>query len=104
MKQIYRIRFDLLGPKCETATLLDERHLCNGATVETWLCKDKNKEFVCPRNAWHPTKLDAWKEYESDLTNIIDDNDHEIKKLQKEQDEYRKKLSDVQKKIKNLEK
>lgn len=68
MKKLYRISW--ATKDIETASLIDEHNMCDGATKETWLCKDSNgRKFSCSKGQWQFSELEAWKEYEDDLNN-----------------------------------
>ena len=66
MKKLYRINWST--ESVETATLLDEHNMNDGASVETWLCKDSNgRRFTCSKFDWQLSELAAWQEYEAEL-------------------------------------
>lgn len=65
-KPLYRISWST--QKVETATLLDEHNMNEGASVETWLCRDSNgRKFTCSKFDWQLSEIEAWKEYEKEL-------------------------------------
>lgn len=66
MKKLYRINWST--ESIETATLLDEHNLNEGASVETWLCKDSNgRKFTCSKFDYQFSELAAWQEYKAEL-------------------------------------
>jgi len=65
MKKLYCVNWSTF--EIETATLLDEHHINDGASVETWLCKDsKGRKFTCSKFGcgWRFSELAAWLAYE----------------------------------------
>ena len=65
-KTLYRVNWST--EKTETAVLLDENNLNEGAERETWLCRDSNgRKFTCSKFAWQFSELAAWQEYEAEL-------------------------------------
>lgn len=56
----------------EIVTLLDEHNMCDGATVETHLCRGKGgRKFVCAKGHHRATEREAWAEYAIDLVEAI---------------------------------
>lgn len=88
MKKLYRVNWSTL--KTETATLLDEHNMNEGASVETWLCKDSNgRKFTCAKFdcGWQFSELAAWHEFEAEMDQSIKGSFVELLKMQKEHEE-----------------
>lgn len=70
MKTIYSVNWNTL--ETETAVLLDEHNINDGASVETWLCKDKNgRLFTCSKNSYQFSELEAWREFKAELDESV---------------------------------
>lgn len=103
MKKIYQVNWGT--KKIETATLINENNLNEGATRETWLCKDsKGRKFTCRKNYYQFSELDAWKQYEEPMDGYCEDRLAEIAKLQKEYEELKAEHLRVKRKIADLSK
>ena len=82
-KPLYRISWST--QEVETATLLDEHNMNDGASRETWLCKDSNgRKFTCSKGSWNFTEKAAWEEYSYDMENHADSLYIELRKAQGE--------------------
>jgi hypothetical protein len=80
-KPLYRISWST--QEVETATLLDEHNMNEGASRETWLCKDSNgREFTCTKGMYKLSELEAWQEYEKELDATCKYEAAEISKLE----------------------
>jgi hypothetical protein len=102
MKTIYRINWSTKA--IETAKLLDENHLCDGATRETWLCRDSSgQKFVTSKGTWHFSEKAAWEEYSYDLENSLPLMLEQIEKAQKEYSDQQNELTRAKQKVKELE-
>lgn len=101
MKKIYTI--DQVAKRLEIGTLLNENYLCSGATVETWLCKGSDgRNFVCSKNYYQFSELEAWQEYEADLKDGCESYLAEIAKMQEEYKELLEECLVVKQKIESL--
>lgn len=82
-EKIYRINWSTR--EIETATLLDRRYMNEGASVESWLCKDSSgRRFTCSKGSWHFSEKAAWEEYSYDVENSAESMFLELKKVGKE--------------------
>jgi len=87
-KQLYSVNWTAL--KIETATLLDEHNMNEGASVETWLCKDSNgRKFTCSKFdcGWQFSELAAWHDFEAEIDQSIKSSFAELLKMQKQYEE-----------------
>lgn len=102
MKTIYRVNWSTIS--IEKATLLNEHNLCNGASVETWLCKDSNgQKFVCSKFNWQLSELAAWQEFEAEMDESIANNHAALLEFQKQHEEAVKIHLNAKQKIKKLD-
>lgn len=103
MKTLYRVNWSTL--ETETATLLDEHNINEGASAETWLCKDSNgRKFTCSKFdcGWQFSELAAWQEFEVEMSGSISTGWLELTKIQKELEKAEIILFAAQKKILDL--
>lgn len=103
MKTLYSVNWDTL--EIETAVLLDEHNMNDGASVETWLCKGKNgRKFTCSKFdlGWRFSELEAWQEFEAEMGSTVESGWRELEKMQKAQEEAEKILATAQQKISEL--
>ena len=77
MKKLYRV----FSNDLEVVELLNEHNLCDGATVETYLCRGKNGKFVCSKDMYFETELEAWQEYQARLIEGVNNCRKEIEKM-----------------------
>ena len=85
MKKLYRVNWSTF--ETETATLLDEHNMNEGASVETWLCKDSNgRKFTCSKFDWQFSELAAWQEFEVEMSGSVSAGWLELAKMRKEQE------------------
>lgn len=60
MKKLYSINSRL---ELETFSIIDEHNLNDGATVETYLCIDKNGvRFTCSKDMYCHSEKEAWSQ------------------------------------------
>jgi len=65
-KTLYQVNWST--EEIETAVLLDENNLNEGALRETWLCIDSSgRKFSCSKGSWQFSELAAWQEYQAEL-------------------------------------
>lgn len=101
MKTLYRINWQTKD--IETATLLDEHNINEGASRETWLCKDSNgRKFTCSKNYYKLSELEAWQEYEQELAETCESESAEIAKLEFEHEKTMNDHTRAKKKILSL--
>jgi thioesterase domain-containing protein len=82
MQKLYRISWTTKD--IETAVLLDGNNMNDGASVETWLCKDSNgRKFTCSKFDWQFSELAAWQEYEAEMEETVSAEFAEMLKAQK---------------------
>jgi hypothetical protein len=83
MQTIYRVNWDT--QKTEIAILLDAHHLNEGATQETWLCRDfRGQQFTCDKYSWQFTEISAWEEYEAELAESCKESFAHLREVEKE--------------------
>lgn len=91
MKTIYTVNWSTL--EIETAKLLDEHNMNDGASVETWLCRDSNgRKFTCSKDSYQFSELEAWQEFEAEVEESVKGHFVELleaqKNYEKEQDRH----------------
>lgn len=85
MKTIYSVNWNTF--ETETAVLLDEHNMNDGASVETWLCKDKNgRKFICSKfdMGWRFSELEAWQVFEEEMRESVKSSEKYLQKVQEE--------------------
>lgn len=101
MKKLYGVNWSTF--ETETATLLDEHNMNEGASVETWLCEDSGgRRFTCSKFDWQFSELAAWQEFEVEMSGSISTGWLELTKIQKELEKAEIILFAAQKKILDL--
>ena len=83
----------------EIVELLNEHNLCDGATVETYLCKGKNGKFTCSKDMCFHTELEAWQEYQTNLIEGIKNNRKEIEEINRNIKKWEKQVEENKIKI-----
>lgn len=72
---IYRACFG----KLETFQVLNEHHLCDGATIETYICRGPDgKKFCCSKDYGFKTAKEAWQVYYNNIGDGIEITKREI--------------------------
>ena len=86
--------YNVWNGNLEVIDVLDEHHMCEGANVETYLCRDQNRnKFVCGKEMYQHSVIDAWRVYLEHLRNYSDSLAHEIEQRTKDYDDCKVKIA-----------
>lgn len=103
MKTLYRVNWSTKD--IETAKLIDEHNLNDGASVETWLCKDKNgRKFTCSKFdlGYRFSELEAWQVFEEEMRESVKSSEKYLQEMQKELEEAKQMHSTAKQKVSEL--
>jgi hypothetical protein len=86
----------------EVCEIINEHNLCDGATQETYLCKGLNGKFVCSKDMYFDTELEAWEDFYQNLEEGINCNKSDLIELQNEINKWEAQLESIKYKIQFL--
>lgn len=99
MKKLYRV----FNGNMEIVQLLDEHHLCDGATQETYLVRRQDgSKATCSKTHYFASEKEAWQDYLDDLQESIRLAKNDIYEMQEDIYSWKKEVENILDRLENL--